>query len=133
MRRLFPFFALLAGLALVGCQDKATTTTTTAGTTTVTKQAHKHGAWWCREHGIPEHECLMCLHGEDEMKKKGDWCETHEYVKSQCFACNPKLRERYAALYRDKYGKEPPEADENPGKVEQPAKGKDAPANKGTN
>ena len=115
MRRLFPFFALLTALALVGCQDKATTPPAST-TTTVMKQAHKHGAWWCREHGIPEHECLMCLHGEDELKKKGDWCEKHEYAKSQCFACNPKLKEKYAAQYRAKYGKEPPEADENPAK-----------------
>ena len=51
-----------------------------------------------------------------ELKKKGDWCEKHEYAKSQCFGCDPKLRDRYAAQYRAKYGKEPPEPKENPGK-----------------
>jgi hypothetical protein len=56
----------------------------------------------------------MCLHSEDELKKKGDWCEKHEYCKSQCFGCDPKLRERYAAQYKAKYGKEPPEPTDNP-------------------
>ena len=122
MRRLVPFFTLVAGVALVGCQDKPTTNTGATATTTVTRQAHKHDHWWCREHGIPEEECLMCLHSEEDLKKKGDWCEKHEYAKSQCFACNPALRERYAARYRDKFGKEPPEPDENPGKPEPDAK-----------
>ena len=27
---------------------------------------------------------------------------------SQCFICNPKAQDKYAALYRTKYGKEPP-------------------------
>ncbi|HKB01292.1 MAG TPA: hypothetical protein VKD90_03690 [Gemmataceae bacterium] len=119
MRRMVPFFTLVAGVALVGCQDKPTTSTGAIATTTVTNQARKHDNWWCREHGIPEEECLMCKpNAEAELKKKGDWCEKHEYAKSQCFACNPALRERYAAQYRAKYGKEPPEADENPGKPE---------------
>ena len=29
-------------------------------------------------------------------------------VQSQCFLCDPKLKEKYAARYRLKYGKEPP-------------------------
>ena len=127
MRRLLPFLTLVAGVAVAGCQDKPTTSSGTAATSTVIKQARKHDAWWCREHGIPEDECLMCLHSEEQLKKKGDWCEKHEYAKSQCFGCNPKLRERYAAMYRDKYdGKEPPEPDENPAKPDDPpAKPKD--------
>ena len=41
------------------------------------------------------------------------------------FACNPKLRERYAAEYHAKFGKEPPEPEQNPGKPdEEPAKPK---------
>jgi hypothetical protein len=129
MRRLIPLLALVAGLGLVGCQDKPTTGPPPA-TTTATRSAHKHAGWWCREHGIPEHECLMCLHSEEELKKKGDWCEKHEYAKSQCFGGNPKLRERYAALYRDKYGKEPPEADENPAKPDEEPARKDEPGKK---
>ena len=115
MRRLIPLLTLVAGLGLVGCDDKPTTSPGGTGTTTVTKKAHKHDKWWCEEHGVPEHECLMCQpNAEEVLKKKGDWCEKHEYAKSQCFGCNPALKERYAAQYRAKYGKEPPEADENP-------------------
>jgi hypothetical protein len=43
-----------------------------------------------------------------EFKKKGDWCNEHDRAKSQCFLCDPKLKEKFAALYRAKYGKEPP-------------------------
>ena len=46
-----------------------------------------------------------------EYKKKGDWCKEHDRAKSQCFICNPKLKEKYAAEYRAKYGKEPPPID----------------------
>jgi hypothetical protein len=48
-----------------------------------------------------------------DFKKKGDWCEEHDRAKSQCFICNPKLKDKYAALYRAKYGKEPPEPTDN--------------------
>jgi hypothetical protein len=119
MRRILGFAALVAGLGIVGCTDKPgpvaenTTETKTSGTKVA---GPKHAGWWCPEHGIPEDECLMCKHSEEDLKKMGDWCEKHEYAKSQCFGCDPKLRERYAARYRDKYGKEPPEPKENPGK-----------------
>src|SRR5262249_61462164 len=76
------------------------------------KKGHDHGEWWCAEHGIPEHECLMCLHSEADLKKKGDWCTEHQFAKSQCFKCDPSLKEKYAAKYRAKYGKEPPEPTE---------------------
>jgi hypothetical protein len=123
MRRVIPFVTLAVGLGLLGCEDKSTKSAKSAATATTGTVARKHDHWWCREHGIPEHECLMCLHSEEELKKKGDWCEKHEYAKSQCFACNPALKERYAAQYRAKYGKEPPEPDENPGKPDpEPAK-----------
>jgi len=117
MRRLSGFAVLVTGILLVGCADKDApkAETTVTPTESVAKKG-KHDHWWCSEHGIPEHECLMCLHSEEELKKKGDWCEKHEYAKSQCFGCDPKLRERYAAQYRAKYGKEPPEPKENPGK-----------------
>jgi hypothetical protein len=109
---------MLAGFLLVGCNDastkKADSGTATATTTVAAAtNAPKHSGWWCTEHGIPEEECLVCLHSEEDLKKKGDWCE-HNFAKSQCFACNPKMKEHFAAKYRAKYGKEPPPADENP-------------------
>lgn len=75
----------------------------------------KHGhEWWCDEHGIPEAECSMCnAKVAAELKKKGDWCDKHDRAKSQCFICNPKLKDKYAAIYRAKYGKEPPEPTDN--------------------
>ena len=42
-------------------------------------------------------------------KAKGDWCEKHDRAKSICFICDPSLKENYAAKYRAKLGKEPPE------------------------
>ena len=70
---------------------------------------HKHDGWWCDEHGIPEAECSMCS-GKvaAECKKKGDWCDKHDRAKSQCFLCEPMLKEKYTALYKAKFGKEPP-------------------------
>ena len=77
--------------------------------------------WWCDEHGVPEAECSMCsAKVAAECKKKGDWCEKHDRAKSQCFICDPKLKEKYAAVYRAKYGKEPPEPTDNePAKQEE--------------
>jgi hypothetical protein len=118
MRRLIPFLVLVAGIVLVGCEDKPKTADNSGAKTTtaeVKKSGSKHDGWWCVEHGIPEHECIMCMKdGEETAKKKGDWCEIHEFPKSQCFGCDPKLKERYAAQFRAKYGKEPPEPDDNP-------------------
>ena len=76
-----------------------------------TKAGHD---WWCDEHGVPEAECSMCnAKVAAELKKKGDWCEKHDRAKSQCFICDPKLKDKYAAVYRAKYGKEPPEPTDN--------------------
>ena len=80
------------------------------------KKPHDHSGWWCEEHGIPEAECSMCLPdavAKKRFKDKGDWCDKHERALSQCFICNPKAREKYAALYRAKYGKEPPPTEED--------------------
>jgi hypothetical protein len=73
------------------------------------KVGTKHDKWWCEEHGIPEAECIMCSEKlTKEAKAKGDWCK-HNRARSQCFECDPKLKEEYAAKYRAKYpGKEPP-------------------------
>jgi hypothetical protein len=74
----------------------------------------KHDTWWCDEHGVPEHECSMCsAKAARACKAKGDWCKAHKRAKSQCFICDPSLREKYAVQYRAKYGKEPPEPWDN--------------------
>ena len=65
--------------------------------------------WWCKEHGVPEHDCAQCdAKVAAEYKKKGDWCKEHDRPESQCFICNPKRAEKFAAAYKAKYGKEPP-------------------------
>jgi hypothetical protein len=45
-------------------------------------------------------------------KAKGDWCDEHDRAKSQCFICDPKLKEKFAAQYRAKEGKDPPAIEE---------------------
>ncbi len=109
----------------VGCQPSDKSTKPAAGTTkepAVVKKG-KHDAWWCKEHGIPEAECLACLHSEADLKKMGDWCDLHDTAKSQCFKCDPKLKELYAAKYRTKYGKEPPPIeDDEPTPKKEPEK-----------
>lgn len=112
-------FCLFVALALVtaGCADTSKPSTAKdkdkgKGTATAAKSETKHDGWWCDEHGIPEEECSMCsAKVAKECKAKGDWCEKHERAKSQCFLCDPKLKEKYAAVYRAKYGKEPPPTD----------------------
>jgi hypothetical protein len=103
-------------VAVGGCsKDAPSEQAKGKATTPEAKKADDSGTWWCKEHGIPEHECLTCLHTEAELKKKGDWCAEHEFAKSQCFKCDPSLREKYAAKYRAKYGKEPPPMEEEKG------------------
>jgi hypothetical protein len=76
----------------------------------VTEQKeHDHSGWWCDEHGVPEEVCGQCSAKlAAEFKKKGDWCKEHDRPDSQCFLCHPELKEKFAAQYRAKYGKEPP-------------------------
>jgi hypothetical protein len=65
--------------------------------------------WWCDEHGVPEAECSQCNKAVAEAcKAKGDWCDKHNRAKSQCFLCDPSQKEKFAARYRARYGKEPP-------------------------
>ncbi|MBI5760173.1 MAG: hypothetical protein HZA46_16775 [Planctomycetales bacterium] len=52
-----------------------------------------------------------------ECQKKGDWCEEHLRAKSQCFLCDPKLNEEFAAQYRAKLGNEPPAVEDKSGKT----------------
>lgn len=105
------------GLFMAGC---GATPTTTPGKDKGQAQANKdkkdkgevddHSGWWCKEHGIPEHECSMCSPDyEKECKAKGDWCKEHERAMSQCFHCKPERRAFYAAKYKEKYdGQMPP-------------------------
>jgi hypothetical protein len=117
--------ALLAGaaalaVAAAGCgqgEDKGKDTAKgkpgpAAETGKEAKKPHAHSSWWCDEHGIPEEDCKMCKKTLGQLKEEGDLCE-HQRAKSQCFECNPELKEKYAARYRAKYGKEPPEPTEN--------------------
>lgn len=126
--------SVVAALALcaVGCNDttKGGSARNSSKDTKVAQSSakegdHKHDAWWCDEHGIPEAECSMCSSKvAAECKKKGDWCDKHDRAKSQCFLCDPKLKEKYAAQYRAKYGKEPPptEDDDKAKKDKEPKK-----------
>ena len=111
--------------ALIGCGDGGRHDATKAkGGTTTAKSETKHDGWWCDEHGIPEAECSMCsAKVAKECKAKGDWCELHDRAKSQCFICDPKLKEKYSAMYRAKYGKEPPPT-EDEGKGKKDSNGK---------
>ena len=72
-----------------------------------------HSEWWCPEHGVPEAECAQCsAKVAAEFKKKDDWCEKHDRPDSQCFVCHPELKEKFAARYVAKYGKQPPPIEE---------------------
>lgn len=118
-RSLVSLFAVFA-LVVAGCgqtDDKGAQTKEKGDKSTQVADAKKddkkgdHGGWWCVEHGIPEKDCSMCLPDKEVKKRfkdKGDWCEKHDRAMSQCFKCEPKLREKFAAQYRAKYGKEPP-------------------------
>jgi hypothetical protein len=100
---------LLACLFLVGCKNESSPPAQEKKKEEASAaKKDDHSGWWCKEHGIPEEECLVCLHSEEELKKMNDWCEKHEFAKSQCFQCDPTLKEKFAAKYRAKYGKEPP-------------------------
>jgi hypothetical protein len=102
-------------LTLPGCDPGDKTTPKTGDKEKVAQKDDKaeadakHAGWWCKEHGIPEAECSMCSEKvAKEFKAKGDWCDKHDRAQSQCFKCDPKLKEKYAAMYRAKFGKEPP-------------------------
>jgi hypothetical protein len=76
------------------------------------KEDRDHSGWWCDEHGVPEAVCGQCnAKYAAECKKKGDWCKDHDRPDSQCFIHHPELKEKFAAQYRAKYGKEPPRTD----------------------
>lgn len=84
-------------------------------TTEKDTESSEKDEWWCIEHGIPEHLCGMCVKEHaDKCKAKGDWCE-HDKPGSNCFVCNPDMQEKYAVMYRNKYGKEPPPIEDEEG------------------
>ncbi|MSR31851.1 MAG: RND transporter [Gemmataceae bacterium] len=111
MKRQMLGLALLAGM-LLGCggPEPAPAPKPAPGEK---KSTAKHEGWWCPEHGVPEYQCSMC---DDKVAKSckdlGDWCEKHERAKSHCFICNPKLKDKFAAIYRAKYDKDPPPTEE---------------------
>ncbi|MBX9627800.1 MAG: hypothetical protein K2X82_28640 [Gemmataceae bacterium] len=131
-----PALALLVALALLaaGCGQTAN-----SGSDTKDKPVAKitpgkadgdgkaedkgdHSGWWCDEHALPEAVCDLCSKKYRESEKaKGNWCE-HGRVKSSCFKCNPGLKEKYAAEYVAKFGKEPPAAEDDETKDDGKAK-----------
>jgi hypothetical protein len=108
----------LAMFALGGCNKETPKAEGTKGkqvqvAAKADKKGHDHGEWWCDEHGVPEEVCGQCnAKAAAEFKKKGDWCKEHDRPDSQCFICHPELKEKFAAQYRAKYGKEPPPIEE---------------------
>lgn len=101
---------LSAALGLVvGCGDTAKDKVAKS----TPKKVDDHSGWWCDEHGIPEHECSLCMEdGEKHYRAKGDWCELHQRAKSQCFKCDPSLYEKvFEPKYVAKYGKKPERPD----------------------
>jgi hypothetical protein len=102
---------LVIGVALVtaGCGRQADDKKPAAKNKTEDKKDDKHG-WWCEEHGVPEDICSLCSGPErvKQFKAKGDWCDLHNRAKSQCFKCDPKKYEKFAAMYRDKFNGETP-------------------------
>lgn len=107
-------------MALTGCGQEPAKTEQAKATTpdkAAAKKADDHSHWWCGEHGIPEEECSMCsAKYAKQCKANGDWCEKHDRAKSNCFVCDPSLKEKFAAKYRAKYGKEPPPVEEEDAK-----------------
>lgn len=96
-------------VALGGCSQDAPKEQAKAKTTNTAAKADDSETWWCKEHGVPEDICAQCnAKVAAEFKKKGDWCKEHDRPDSQCFICHPELKEKFAAQYRAKYGKEPP-------------------------
>ena len=104
---------VLLALATTGCGEqthgKAKGKDDKKGGEATKKDDPKHEAWWCEEHGVPEHLCSLC---SEEMaakfKKEGKWCKIHERAEEQCFKCDPARYAKFEAMYESKYGKKPP-------------------------
>lgn len=120
MKKMWTCAALIAGLfVVVGCGQKPAENSGDGKKVKEVAKAEKegdnskHSGWWCDEHGVPEEECSMCSSKvAKECKAKGDWCDKHDRAKSQCFICDPSLKDKFAAKYEAKYGKKPPEPED---------------------
>jgi hypothetical protein len=93
----------------VGCNQPTKTEDKKGdGKKEVAKNDAKHDAWWCQEHGVPEHMCSLC---SDEvatkLKKEGDWCKIHDRAQSQCFKCDPSKYKKFEDMYIAKNGRAP--------------------------
>lgn len=120
-----PIWCQLALAIVIGCAawtplleagsgDESKDRSRPAATASQDQEKGDHSAWWCAEHGVPEEVCSQCDRKiAAACKKKGDWCKEHDRADSQCFKCHPKLKEKYAAQYRAKYGQEPPPTTED--------------------
>jgi cobalt-zinc-cadmium efflux system membrane fusion protein len=96
-------------IALAGCGESARAKRAKARAAQQVAEKDDHSGWWCAEHGVPEEVCGLCSSKVGkELKAKGDWCGQHDRPDSQCFICHPEYKEKFAAQYRAKYGKEPP-------------------------
>lgn len=108
--------ALLAGLFVVaGCGQK---TAENAGGDKKDKEVAKAGDKKAEKegdgHGVKEEECSICQKEVFKKLKPDEICPKHpDRAKAQCFICNPDLMAKNAAVYKAKYGKEPPEPKEN--------------------
>ncbi|REJ65005.1 MAG: RND transporter [Planctomycetota bacterium] len=115
-------FGLLLSLAVItiGCSQQMSDDSSTPVSKTshdhdkeAHEEGHGHGGWWCVEHGIPEEECSLCSSkAAAGFKARGDWCEEHNRAESQCFKCDPSRAEKFAKLYKAKFGQAPPEPEE---------------------
>lgn len=114
IRLMFSAVVLFGISMLVGCGKEATYTKAKTAEAKGNADEIAHSGWWCDEHGIKESECSMCSPKVAKaFQDKKDWCDKHLRAKSQCFICDPSLREKFAAQYRAKFGKEPPEPNDN--------------------
>jgi hypothetical protein len=105
---------LVAGLALLGSgcgrgKENSGAKDGQAQKKPAAVEKDDHSGWWCAEHGLPEDICWACNSAHcKKLKNEGDWCKEHKRPQSQCFKCDPKLVEKFAAVYRAKEGKDPP-------------------------
>lgn len=98
--------AILAVLAIAGCQNKPATDTSDAAkpadTGLAVETGDKHapagvvpGSYedWCDEHGVAESACTRCDASlVPAFKAVGDWDDAHGLPKSQCLQCDPNLK-----------------------------------------
>jgi hypothetical protein len=112
-------------LAPVGCDKGESATKTAQPKATTPTPATKpiipvaQIADWCPEHGVPESICVQCNKSLAEgFKAKGDWCAEHGVPDSQCFKHHPELKAKFAAAYKEKYGKDVPTGSDEGGKDE---------------